>query len=153
MEQWSIRPVRHQDYQDWLQLWESYNIFYERTGPAAIPLEVTRATWARFFDPGEPMEALVAESDGTLIGLAHFLFHRSTIQVEPSCYLQDLFTAQAARGLGVGRALIEATYRAAKEVGCQRVYWQTHETNASAMLLYDKVAEKSGFIVYRKLLL
>ena len=147
-----VRPLKKEDFASWLPLWDGYNTFYGRSGPNALPAEITQTTWRRLFDAYEPMHALVAESDGKLLGLAHYLFHRSTIQVEPSCYLQDLFTDHSARGLGVGRALIEATYRVAKEAGCQRVYWQTHETNATAMQLYDKVAEKSGFVVYRKLL-
>jgi len=97
------------------------------------------------------VHALVAERDGSLLGLAHYLFHRSTIQLEPSCYLQDLFTVPAARGHGVGRALIERVYEIARAAKVPRVYWQTHETNATAMRLYDQVAEKSGFVVYRKL--
>jgi GNAT superfamily N-acetyltransferase len=106
----------------------------------------------RFFDAGEPMHALVFDRAGTLLGLAHFLYHRSTIQVPPTCYLQDLFTSEAARGQGVARALIQAVYGHAKALGSPRVYWQTHETNTVAMRLYDQVAEKSGFLVYRKTL-
>lgn len=98
------------------------------------------------------MHALVAEGPSGLLGLAHFLFHRSTTQLGPSCYLQDLYTVEAARGKGVARALIEEVYRRAKAAGAPRVYWQTHETNGTAMMLYDKVAEKSGFVVYRKML-
>ena len=98
------------------------------------------------------MHALVAERSGELLGLVHFLFHRSTISVGNSCYLQDLFTMEAARGLGIGRALIEAVYAKALEAGSPRIYWQTHETNTAAMQLYDKLAQKSGFIVYRKML-
>jgi GNAT superfamily N-acetyltransferase len=131
-------------------LWDGYNAFYGRAGPTALPLDVSRMTWSRFFDAYEPMHAMVAESSGTLLGLVHFLFHRSTIQVAPTCYLQDLFTADDARGKGVGRALINAVYQRAASAGSPRVYWLTHETNTVAMQLYDKVAEKSGFIVYRK---
>ena len=96
------------------------------------------------------MHALVAERGDELLGIVHFLFHRSTILEAPTCYLQDLFTSQSSRGLGVGRALIEEVTRAARATGSARVYWLTHETNTQAMLLYDKVADKSGFIVYRK---
>lgn len=148
----AIRLVQKKDFAGWLPLWHGYNAFYGRTGPTALPAEITQTTWQRFFDVYEPVHALVAESDGELLGLAHYLFHRSTIQLEPSCYLQDLFTAPAARGLGLGRALIERVYQLATEAGCRRVYWQTHETNGTAMRLYDKVAERSGFVVYRKLL-
>lgn len=147
-----IRPVQRKDFSAWKQLWDGYNAFYGRSGPTALPDEITQTTWLRFFDAEEPMHALVAESAGELLGLAHFLFHRSTIQLAPSCYMQDLFTIAAARGKGVGRALIDAVYEHAGEAGSPRVYWQTHETNATAMQLYDRVAEKSGFIVYRKLL-
>lgn len=147
----SIRFVSQQDYNQWLPLWDGYNAFYGRSGPTALPLEITRTTWSRFFDSYEPMHALVAESDGRLLGLTHYLFHRSTISVAPVCYLQDLFTSEAARGKGIGRALINGVYEQAKLAGANRVYWQTHETNHTAMQLYDKVAERSGFVVYRKL--
>jgi GNAT superfamily N-acetyltransferase len=145
-----VRPVRAEDHAAWRPLWDGYNAFYGRSGPTALPEEITRTTWARFLDEREPMHALVAESGGALLGLAHYLFHRSTIQLGPSCYLQDLFTVEAARGRGVGRALIEAVYGRARQAGSPRVYWQTHHTNATAMRLYDQVAEHSGFVIYRK---
>ncbi len=145
-----IRSVLSQDLPQWQVLWDGYNAFYGRERATALPPEVTRTTWARFFDAYEPMHALVAEESGKLLGLAHYLFHRSTISIAPSCYLQDLFTAPAARGKGVGRALIEAVYERATAQGLGRVYWQTHESNATARRLYDKLAEQSGFIVYRK---
>ena len=141
----TVRPIERRDRQQWEPLWEGYNTFYERTIPAAI----TDTTWGRFFDAYEPVRALVAEEGGRLIGLVHYIFHRNTTMISPTCYLQDLFTAKEARGKGVGRALIEAVYARAKEAGCPRVYWQTHETNQTAQRLYDKVSKKSGFIVYR----
>jgi GNAT superfamily N-acetyltransferase len=147
-----IRPVQKGDFPSWKLLWDGYNTFYGRSGPTALPDEIIQTTWLRFFDAYEPMHALVAEHDGDLLGLAHFLYHRSTIQLAPNCYMQDLFTAEVARGMGVGRALIGAVYERAAQAGCGRVYWQTHETNTVAMQLYDRLAEKSGFIVYRKLL-
>ncbi|MBS0420325.1 MAG: GNAT family N-acetyltransferase [Proteobacteria bacterium] len=109
-------------------------------------------TWSRFFDAYEPVHALVAQDGEKLVGLAHYLFHRSTTQIAPTCYLQDLFTLQETRGRGVGRALIAAVYERATAAKSGRVYWQTHESNTTAMGLYDKVAERSGFVVYRKLL-
>lgn len=117
-----------------------------------MPLDITQTTWSRFFDEHEPVHALVAEHAGELLGLMHFIFHRSTTLMAPTCYLQDLFTVDAARGQGVGRALIEAVYQRATAAGSQRVYWQTHETNAVAMRLCDRVAEQSGFVIYRKVL-
>jgi GNAT superfamily N-acetyltransferase len=147
-----IRPIRKEDFDQWKPLWDGYNAFYGRKDATALPDATTRTTWSRFFDSYEPVHALVAEQNHQLLGLVHYLYHRSTISIAPTCYLQDLFTLEAARGKGVGRALIQAVYRIATEAGCGRVYWLTHETNATAMQLYDKVAEKSGFVVYRKTL-
>jgi GNAT superfamily N-acetyltransferase len=144
-----VRSARRDDFPAWKELWDGYNAFYGRSGDTALPLDVTRTTWSRFFDEYEPVHALVAENSGELLGLTHFLYHRSTIQVNATCYLQDLFTTESARGRGVGRALIEAVYRRARAAGAGRVYWQTHESNTVAMQLYDKVAQKSGFVVYR----
>ena len=145
-----VRDIQPSDYAQWKPLWDGYNAFYGREGATVLPEEITQRTWARFFDGYEPMHALVAEQAGQLLGLVHYIFHRSTIALGSNCYLQDLFTLQSARGKGVGRALIEEVYRRAKQAGSSRVYWHTHESNATAMLLYDKVAEKSGFVVYRR---
>ena len=146
----TVRFVTREDYERWLPLWDGYNAFYGRSGPTALAPEITRMTWQRFFDGYEPVHALVAESGDTLLGLTHYLLHRSTTLIEPVCYLQDLFTSEAARGKGVGRALINGVYEQARLGGCARVYWQTHETNRTARTLYDKVAEHHGFIIYRK---
>lgn len=148
----TIRSVMKDDFPHWKPLWDGYNAFYGRAGEAALPPEITETTWLRFFDAYEPMHALVAEQSGKLVGLAHFLFHRSTSQIAPTCYLQDLFTIQEARGKGVGGALIAAVYERATVAGSPRVYWTTHETNTVAMRLYDKLTDKSGFVVYRKTL-
>ena len=147
----AIREIEKRDHVQWQSLFAGYNAFYGRVGPTALPDEVVETTWQRFFDPAEPVHALVAEHGGQLVGLAHYLFHRSTTQIQPTCYLQDLFTSEQSRGAGVGRKLILAVYDRALASGSPRVYWQTHESNRTAMQLYDKVAEHSGFIVYRKL--
>ena len=152
MRTFEIRPLAPGDFAGWLPLWDGYNAFYGRAGATALPREVTDTTWARFFDVAEPVHALVAVRDGRLIGIVHYLFHRSTTMVAPTCYLQDLFTNAEARGQGVGRALIEAVYDAARAAGAGRVYWHTHESNATARRLYDTEADLPGFILYRKLL-
>ena len=133
-----------------MPLWDGYNAFYGRSGETALAGEITAMTWARFFDAYEPVHALVAESGEQLVGLVHYLFHRSTTAIAPVCYLQDLFTDASTRGKGIGGALISEVYEQARQAGVSRVYWQTHETNHTAQTLYDKVAERSGFIVYRK---
>ena len=147
-----VRPLAAADLAQWRPLWDGYNAFYGRSGPTALAEEITRATWGRFFDAYEPVHALVAEREGRLVGLVHYLFHRSTTLLGPTCYLQDLFTDAALRGHGVGRALIAAVTERARAGGAARVYWMTHETNTTAMRLYDQVAEKPGFVIYRQVL-
>jgi GNAT superfamily N-acetyltransferase len=146
-----VRPVEPNDLEQWLPLWRGYCAFYGRPhDPALPPDHVTKTTWSRFFDATEPVQALVAERDGRLVGLVHLIYHRNTGTLGPVCYLQDLFTAEAARGAGVGRALIEAVYAAASSAGAERVYWQTQHSNTVAMALYDKLATQLAVHVYRK---
>jgi GNAT superfamily N-acetyltransferase len=143
-----VRPVREDDFEAWLPLWDGYNAFYGRKGETALPTEITMTTWQRFFDPDEPVFSVVAETEGRLIGLANYLFHRGTTRISLTCYLQDLFTTESERGRGIGRSLIEAVYEAARSAGINRVYWHTHETNEAGRRLYDKVATHAGYILY-----
>lgn len=147
----TIRAIEQDDFPAWSVLWDGYNAFYGRRGQTALAPEITRTTWARFFDDTEPVHALVAEHAGRLLGLTHYLFHRSTTHLAPVCYLQDLFTLEAARGQGVGRALIKAVCERAAADGAQRVYWHTQETNTTARLLYDKVAAATAVVYARNL--
>jgi GNAT superfamily N-acetyltransferase len=143
----TIRALARTDRAQWEPLWQGYLAFYK----TSVADDVTDLTFARFFDEAEPMHALVAEREGEVVGIVHYIFHRSTWTKGPYCYLQDLFTRDDARGGGVGRKLIEAVYERAKAQGASRVYWLTQESNAAARALYDKLAERSGFIQYRKL--
>jgi GNAT superfamily N-acetyltransferase len=142
-----IRPLAREDRAQWEPLWQGYLAFYK----TSVPADVTDTTFARFFDDAEPMHALVAEREGAIVGIVHYIFHRSTWTQGPYCYLQDLFTAEQARGGGVGRKLIEAVYERAREQGASRVHWLTQESNATARALYDTLAERPGFIQYRKI--
>jgi GNAT superfamily N-acetyltransferase len=148
MPRLEIRALRPDERDAWEPLWTGYLTFYKAT----VEPEVTNMTWARLHDPAEPMHVLGAFVDGTLVGIVHYLFHRSTWTVGDYCYLQDLFTAPEARGRGAGRALIEAVYDRADVAGASRVYWLTHETNEIARALYDSLADRPGFIQYRHLL-
>ena len=142
-----IRPIRADERAEWESLWQNYQAFYK----VVIPDQTTAVTWARLHDPAEAMGVLGAYMNGRLCGIVHYLFHRSCWTVGDYCYLQDLFVAEGARNLGVGRALILAVEDRARAAGASRVYWLTHETNADARVLYDRLAERSGFIQYRKL--
>ena len=141
-----IRPLRADERAAWEPLWRSYLDFYKAT----LPQQIYDTTWARLLDPSEPMWLLGAYVDGKLLGIVHYLYHRSCWTAGDYCYLQDLFVAEEARKLGLGRALIEAVYREAKAAGASRVHWLTHETNATARALYDTLADRPGFIQYRK---
>jgi GNAT superfamily N-acetyltransferase len=144
----SIRPVRRDDYAQWRPLWDGYNAFYGRSGPTALDERITAQTWDRFFDAGESMRAHVADIEGRVVGIVHSLVHRSTSRLADVCYLADLFTDEAYRGRGIARALIQVVIDTSRAAGHSRVYWTTHTTNDTARLLYDKMAENRGFIVY-----
>ena len=144
---YEIRPIRFEERAEWEPLWIAYQAFYK----VVISDETTTVTWARLHDPAEPMGVLGAYVDGKLLGIVHYLFHRSCWSIGNYCYLQDLFVAENARHLGVGRALIAAVEERARRAGASRVYWLTQESNAVARALYDTLAERSGFIQYRKL--
>lgn len=146
-----IRHLTAAERAAWEPLWQAYLAFYE----TSVPPGTTDLTWSRLLDPAEPMYVLGAfeaggEGPKRLLGIVHYLFHRTTWTPGDNCYLQDLFTAPEARGKGAGRALIEAVYAKAKEAGAARVYWLTQDGNATARALYDKLADHPGFTVYRK---
>lgn len=144
----NIRMAQPADHAQWLPLWKGYQAFYK----VDIAEVVTERTWARFLDASEPMHCAVAEINGELVGMVHYIFHRSCWTEGDYVYLQDLFTQPGLRGKGVGRALIEHVYASAEHDHASRVWWLTHESNLQAMQLYDRIADKSGFVQYRKLL-
>ena len=143
-----IRPLGEDEREAWNPLWAGYLTFYK----SALSQEISDLAWSRFHDPDEPLFALGGYIDEQLLGIAHYLFHRSTWAHNRYCYLEDLFVAEEARGRGLGRALIEEVYRKAEAARASRVYWLTQSDNAQARALYDKVADNLGFIQYRKVL-
>ncbi len=138
----TIGKLTESDHTEWEILFRAYIDFYKRT----LPQEMYDRAWNEF-QADTRMHALGAKLDGRLVGITHFLIHANTSSADV-CYLQDLFTASDVRGKGVARALIEAVADWARERKCPRVYWQTQESNATARLLYDKVAVNRGFIRY-----
>jgi GNAT superfamily N-acetyltransferase len=142
-----IRTVGETERAAWEPYWKAYQTFYD----VALADETTDVLWRRLHDPKEPMHLLGAYADGKLVGIAHYLFHRSCWSIGDYCYLQDLYVAPEVRGRGAGRALIEAVYAAAGAAGASRVHWLTQESNSTARALYDTLADRSGFIQYRKI--
>jgi len=144
----TLRPFAATDFDTWYPLWRDYQDFYR----VDIPRATSDVTWSRLLDPAEPLWGTLALDGARAVGFVHAVRHRSCWSVADTVYLQDLFVAPDVRGGGVGRRLIERVYADAAERGCARVVWLTHETNEVAMRLYDRVAERSGFVQYRHVL-
>lgn len=142
-----IRPIADGDFETWRRLWTLYLEFYE----TSVEEPVYETLWARLHDP-DPHEfkGLVAVSRGEVVGFTHYLFHRHAWRIENVCYLQDLYVHDDARGLGAGRALIEAVYAEADAAGAPAVWWLTQEFNATARRLYDRIAKLTPFIRYNR---
>src|SRR5687768_6928348 len=141
------RALRAGDYQRWHELWRGYLEFYKYD----LPADITELTWRRLLDPAHPFQGLAAlDGQERILGIVHFHIHASTWARVGYCYLEDLFVDPAGRGQGVGRALIEAVYRAADQHGAERVYWHTEETNARAQALYEQVARLTPFVQFRR---
>jgi len=142
-----IRELRLDDRSQWAELWRDYLTFYE----TSVPDEVYDSTFARLLsDDDHEFHALVAEADGRLVGLTHYLFHRHAWKIENTCYLQDLYARPETRGTGVGRALIEAVYKAADDNGTPSVYWLTQDFNTIARQFYDRIGVQTPFIRYSR---
>jgi GNAT superfamily N-acetyltransferase len=143
-----VRPLVADDRAGWELLWRGYLEFYK----AEVAADVTALTFARLTGDRDPMGGFVAaDLAANLVGIVHWITHRSCWTAGDYCYLQDLFVAPNLRGGGIGRSLIEAVYAKARKLSCSRVYWLTHETNTNAMLLYDRIADRPGFVQYRKI--
>jgi len=147
-QQLHIKPATAADHDQWLPLWQAYLTFYK----TELPAEVSESTWQRFLDPAEPTHLAIAWQGDKAVGIVQFIYHRSNWSIGNSCYLQDLFVSPDVRGTGAGRLLIEHVYAAARDNDCTKVHWLTHETNATAIHLYERIAERPGFIQFRKAL-
>ena len=143
-----IKPATAADHDQWLPLWQAYLTFYN----TELPAEVSESTWQRFLDPAEPTQLAIAWQGDKAVGIVQFIYHRSNWSIGNSCYLQDLFVSPEIRGTGAGRLLIEHVYATARDNHCAKVHWLTQETNATAIQLYERIAERPGFIQFRKAL-
>ena len=143
-----IKPATAADHDQWLPLWQAYLTFYK----TELPAEVSQSTWQRFLDPAEPTHLAIAWLGDRAVGIVQFIYPRSNWSMGNSCYLQDLFVSPDVRGTGAGRLLIEHVYAQARDKHCAKVHWLTQETNATAIQLYERIAERPGFIQFRKAL-
>ena len=142
-----IRPLARSDWADWKRLWTAYLHFYGTD----VGDNVKTTYFDRLLgDDPRDYAGLVATLGDTPVGLTHYLFHRHGWKLADTCYLQDLYADEAARGKGVGRALIEAVYDAADAAGVDGVYWLTQDFNATARQLYDRIGEVTPFIKYQR---
>ncbi len=144
----TLRSVGAHDHAAWRSLWQAYLRFYQ----TELADEIYLSTWQRLLDPSEPTHSTLAWVDGKAVGLVNFIYHRTNWSIQNSCYLQDLYVDSEQRGLGIGRQLIEHVYATAKAADCTRVHWLTQETNATAISLYEQIADRPGFIQFRKAL-
>ena len=142
-----IRPLQAADRDQWSDLWTAYLAFYEtKLGPEIYDVFFERLLG----DDPQDFHCLVAEQDGKLVGLTHYIYHRHGWKIENVCYLQDLYVDPEIRGSGAGRALIEAVYKAADDAGCPSVYWLTQDFNSQARQLYDRIGQLTPFIKYSR---
>jgi GNAT superfamily N-acetyltransferase len=141
------RDIQATDRAVWQVLWDSYLSFYKQD----LPREITEFTWSRLIDPTSALCGIVAiDNNDHVQGFAHQHVHLSTWSRQGYCYLEDLYVDESARGLGVGRALIEAVYRWADQRGSTRVYWHTEESNTRARQLYDRIGVLAPYVQYRR---
>ena len=143
-----ISTATTNDKAGWWPLWQAYLAVYNNP----LPDDLSDLTFTRMLDPAEPMQLLLAREGDKVLGFVTLVFHRSTWARTTYCYLEDLFVAEAARGKGAGRRLIEAVSDIARENGAERLYWNTDGANKTAQALYNQLAEKTDFLVYRRIL-
>ncbi|PVA10082.1 GNAT family N-acetyltransferase [Pelagivirga sediminicola] len=143
----TIRPLSPHDEAAWRRLWTGYLEYYE----TSVSEEVYQTTFQRLLSADHPKQnGLIALHGDQPVGLVHYIYHPHNWKIEDVCYLQDLYADPAARGTGVGRALIEAVYKAADADGCPSVYWMTQDFNQTARRLYDRIATLTPFIKYSR---
>lgn len=145
-----VRPLVPQDRAAWETLWASYNAFYGRSGATALPASVVDTSWKRLLAPDVTVHGFIALSNTQPVGLAHIVLHDNLIQIEQTCYLQDLFVDETARGQRISHHLLKSVQAFCQSRGLKDMYWHTQASNMPARSVYDKIAKDTGFIVYRQ---
>jgi ribosomal protein S18 acetylase RimI-like enzyme len=140
-----VRDVAGADEAAWRDLWQQYVAFYQ----ASVPQHVTERTWQRLLSSEDRMIGRVAEHDGRVAGFSVAMLHAGSWHIGPICYLEDLYVAPQARGLGIGRALIEDLLAMGRRDGWGDIYWLTRASNAAARRLYDSFVLADDFVRYR----
>nr|WP_174505374.1 GNAT family N-acetyltransferase [Acinetobacter sp. Marseille-Q1620] len=140
-----IIPLSDISFDQWLPLWQSYLTFYK----SSLSEEQISLSWKRITNPAQKdMFGFAIKINENIVGFVHLISHMSMWTEKPYCYLQDLFIDENYRNQGLARKLIEHTYQVCKG-GFDRVYWLTQADNHTAQLLYDRIADKTGFIQYK----
>jgi GNAT superfamily N-acetyltransferase len=140
----TVRAIAPADEPVWRRLFRDYGTFYKTSFDDAQLDHV----WSLLLDPAGRVDALVAEQDGVVVGMAHYRSHPDTFSTGTDWYLDDLFTAPEARGTGVGTALIEHLTALGKATGPGTLRWITADDNVTAQRVYDKLAKKTSWVTY-----
>jgi len=139
-------PVTAAEFESLLPLIGAYQRFYEAE---EIDEERNRAFFRRFLAPSDDGMLLAAREDGEIVGYVCLYWHFSSTRAVETVLMNDLFVSEAARGRGVGRALIEASATVARERGAAKLEWATAPDNLTAQRLYDGTgAERSEWVEY-----
>jgi GNAT superfamily N-acetyltransferase len=139
-----VRDVAPGDRDAWQTLYRGYRDFYGKPHDDAIYDRV----WQWLHDATHETRGLVAELDGTPIGIGHYRTFARPIDGGTGLYLDDLFTAAEARGTGAGTAILHRLAEIARDEGSTLVRWITAESNATARRLYDRVTDQTAWVTY-----
>jgi GNAT superfamily N-acetyltransferase len=141
-----VEPVSPQQMEALLPMIAAYQAFYEVDD---IDGERNRAFFSRFLAPSDDGLLLGAWRGERLVGYACLYWHFTSLVPAETVLLNDLYVETSARGEGVGRALIEASARVARERGAHHLEWATAPDNEAAQRLYDRTgAERSEWVEY-----
>ncbi|HGM5492855.1 TPA: N-acetyltransferase family protein [Serratia fonticola] len=142
----TIREIIASDRAGWEHLWQQYLHFYR----ADVSAEITEKTFTRLCQKQDLVGLVAVNEQGQPLGFMHLVYHASTWSDTNYCYIEDLFVDKSARGQNVAESLFNEAYQQAEVRESSRVYWMTQEFNSSARSLYDKIGQRTSFIIYTK---